>query len=70
MRTSRFIHKQITGLIKEWNVGTPTAEVCRRHGLSTATFYKLKARCRVERPVRKEMTTLIKRGDAALQVMG
>ncbi len=22
----------------------PTAEVCRRHGLSTATFYKLKAK--------------------------
>jgi len=31
-------------MIKEQEAGMPTAEVCRRHGLSTATFYKLKAK--------------------------
>ena len=32
---------QINGMINEQEAGMPTAEVCRRHGLSTATFYKL-----------------------------
>ena len=32
------------GMIKEQEAGMATAEVCRRHGLSPATFYKLKAR--------------------------
>ena len=36
--------EQIIGMIKEQEAGMPTAEVCRRHGLSTATFYKLKAK--------------------------
>ena len=31
-------------MIKEQKAGMPTAEVCRRHGLSPATFYKLKSR--------------------------
>ena len=31
-------------MIKEQEAGLPTDEVCRRHGLSTATFYKLKAK--------------------------
>lgn len=44
MRKSRFTEAQIIGMIKEQEAGTPTAEVCRRHGLSTATFYKLKAK--------------------------
>ena len=36
--------EQIIGMIKEQEAGMATAEVCRRHGLSPATFYKLKAR--------------------------
>jgi len=31
-------------MIKEQEAGLPTAEVCRKHGLSPATFYKLKAK--------------------------
>uniref|UniRef100_UPI0013B39DEA transposase n=1 Tax=Paracoccus indicus TaxID=2079229 RepID=UPI0013B39DEA len=31
-------------MIKELEAGMATAEVCRRHGLSAATFYKLKAK--------------------------
>ena len=41
MRKSRFTEAQIIGMIKEQEAGMPTAEVCRRHGLSMATFYKL-----------------------------
>jgi putative transposase len=44
MRTSRFTEAQIIGMIKEQEAGMPTAELCRRHGLSPSTFYKLKAR--------------------------
>lgn len=44
MRKSRFTEAQIIGMIKEQEAGLPTVEVCRKHGLSTATFYKLKAK--------------------------
>jgi putative transposase len=44
MRKSRFSEAQIIGMIKEQEAGMPTAEVCRRHGLSPATFYKMKAK--------------------------
>ena len=44
MRRSRFTEAQIIGMIKEQEAGMPTAEVCRRHGLSPATVYKLKSR--------------------------
>ena len=44
MRKSRFTDAQIIGMIKEQEAGLPTAELCRRHGLSPATFYKMKAK--------------------------
>lgn len=44
MRKSRFTEEQIIGMIKEQEAGMPTAEVCRKHGLSTASFYKFKAK--------------------------
>lgn len=44
MRKSRFTEAQIIGMIKEQEAGMATAEICRRHGLSPATFYKLKAK--------------------------
>ena len=44
MKRSRFTEDQIIGMIKEQEAGMATAEVCRRHGLSPVTFYKLKAK--------------------------
>ena len=44
MRKSRFTEAQIIGMIREQEAGLPTAELCRKHGLSPATFYKLKAK--------------------------
>ncbi len=44
MRKSRFSEEQIIGMIKEQEAGLPKVEVCRKHRLSPATFYKLKAK--------------------------
>lgn len=44
MKRSRFTEEQIIGMIKEQEAGMPTAEVCRKHGISTASFYKYKAK--------------------------
>ncbi len=44
MKRSRFGGEQIIAMLKEREAGMPTAEVCRKHGVSTATLYKYKAR--------------------------
>ncbi len=44
MKRSRFTEVQIIGILKEQEAGLPTAEVCRKHGISQATFYKWKAK--------------------------
>lgn len=40
MRRSRFSEQQIIGTLKEHEVGQSAAELCRKHGISDATFYK------------------------------
>jgi putative transposase len=44
MRRSRFSEEQIIGILREQEAGAATSDVCRRHGISTATFYKWKAK--------------------------
>ena len=44
MKRSRFSEEQIIAILKEHEAGVATAEVCRRHGVSSATFYKWKAK--------------------------
>ena len=40
----RFAKNQTIGMVKEQEAGMPTAEVCLKHGLSPASFYKFKAK--------------------------
>jgi putative transposase len=44
MRASRFNEEQIIGILREQEGGRVTAEVCRKRGISSATFYKWKAK--------------------------
>jgi putative transposase len=44
MKRSRFNEEQIIGVLKEHEAGMATVEVCRRHGISPATFYKWKSK--------------------------
>ena len=38
MKTSRFSEEQIIGLLKQGEAGVKTADLCREHGISAATF--------------------------------
>ena len=44
MRKSRFSEEQIVRIIQEYAAGAKVSELCRKHGMSDATFYKWKAR--------------------------
>ena len=44
MRQSRFSEEQIIAVLREHEVGAKTAELCRHHGISGATFYQWKAK--------------------------
>jgi putative transposase len=44
MKRSRFSDEQIIAIVKEQEAGMATAEICRRRGISSATFYKWKAK--------------------------
>jgi putative transposase len=39
MKRSRFTHEQIIGVLKEHQAGASASELCRKHGISDATFY-------------------------------
>jgi putative transposase len=44
VKKSRFTEAQIIGVLREQEAGSPTGEVCRRHGISDQTFYRWKAK--------------------------
>ena len=44
MKRKQFSEEQIIGILKEAEAGAVVTELCRRHGISTATFYAWKAK--------------------------
>ncbi len=44
MKRSRFSEEQIIAVLKEQEAGVATADICRKYGVSSATFYKWKAK--------------------------
>ena len=44
MRKSRFSESQIVAVLKEGEAGLPVAELCRKHGISAATYYQWKSK--------------------------
>ena len=44
MKRSRFTQEQIIGLLKEHQAGAAVGDLCRRHGISGATFYAWRSR--------------------------
>ena len=44
MKRSRFTEEQIIAILREQEAGLPTADICRKHGISSATFYAWKAK--------------------------
>jgi len=44
VKRSRFSEAQIIALLREHEAGSPTDEVCRRHGISQQTFCRWKAK--------------------------
>ncbi|RNK81086.1 transposase, partial [Xanthomonas vasicola] len=44
MKTSRFTDSQIIAVLKQAEAGTPVPELCREHGISSATFYKWRSK--------------------------
>ena len=44
MKTSKYSGSQIMAVLKQAEAGSPVPELCREHGMSSATFYKWRSK--------------------------
>ena len=44
MKTSRYSEPQILSILRQADGGVPVPELCREHGMSSASFYKWRAK--------------------------
>lgn len=44
MKRSKYSESQIVGILKEADAGMPVKEICRKYGISDATYYKWKSK--------------------------
>ena len=44
MKTSRYTEARIIAILRQAEVGVPVADLCREHGMSSASFYKWRAK--------------------------
>ena len=44
MKRTRFTEEQIIGVLKEHELGAKVSDLCRKHGISEATFYNWKSK--------------------------
>jgi putative transposase len=44
MKKSKFSESQIIGILKQAEGGMPVPQICREHGISSATFYKWRSK--------------------------
>jgi len=44
MKNGRFSDEQIMGILKQAEGGVPVSDLCREHGMSSASFYKWRAK--------------------------
>ncbi len=44
MKTSRYSDSQIMAILKQNEAGVPVPDLCREHGMSSASFYKWRAK--------------------------
>jgi putative transposase len=59
MKRSRFSEEQIIGILKEHQAGMSAADLCRKHGISDATFYKWRSKyCGMEVSDAKKLRAL------------
>ena len=54
MKTSRYTEPQILAILRQAEGGVPVAELCREHGMSTASFYKWRAELSMQNELLKE----------------
>ncbi len=53
MKIGRFGEPQIMGILKQTEGGVPVAELCREHGMSSASFYKWRSKYGGTTPAQK-----------------